>query len=207
MDKNVSFKDLRQAYLHTVCLWNGVPVYVVGIATNRAFQIKDLKTNKTTIEEFDHTKLKSPLGRLGMVNRNGAAYYLVRSTARVYQMGINSNNVVVEHIPNTPYDRFGLNRQTMTETCLSEVADTLMGIYPSFNNALEAVKTFGGIVAFDRQFAIDENRALWYKNHRVGSIPRGAASSDDVVFSNRYKHLSCVIGEISNEKIVRSIRS
>lgn len=207
MDKNVSYRDLRQAYLHTVCMWGEVPVLVQAISGDREFQIKDLKTNRSTIVPFDHTKLKSPLNRLGMVNRNGLAFYLIRSTARIFQMGINSNNVITEEIPGVHYARAGLNRTIMTETAVSEVADTLLGNYPSFEEAMETVKTFGGIVAFDRQFAIDEERRIFYKNKHVGGVPRGIKSVDGVSFGEAFQHLSCVIGEISNEKIERSIRT
>lgn len=207
MDKDVTYKDLRQAYLHTVCMWDGDPVLVQGISTDRDFQIKNLKTNRSTIERFDHNKLKSPLGRLGMVNRNGLAYYIVRSTARVYQMGINSANIVATYFRHVPYARVGLDTIQMREVAISEVADTLMGNYPTFQEALETVKTFGGVVAFDRQFAIDEIRRVFYKSTCVGGAGSGCRTADEIQFHNDYKHLSCVIGEISNEKIVRSIRS
>ncbi len=204
MDKNVNYRDLRQAFLHTVCLVNKEPVYVLNVSADRIFQVKDLKTNKQRYEDFDPDKLKSPLNRLGMVNRNGVAYYLVRSTARIWQMGINQNNVHPKALKGINYGRAGLNMGSLSDVAISEVADTLAGIYPTFEEAIQSVKTFGGIVAFDRQFAICEDRLIYYKEQKVGRAGR-STKVEDISFDDGFKHLACVIGAIDNEKIKRSL--
>lgn len=205
MDNAVPLGDLITYFKNTVCMINGRPAYVIRISEDREFYYKDLLSNENKIMEFDPKKIKGPDSRLGMVNLNGVAYYMQRRPVRRYQMGITKENTVIHGLAGVDYRNAGINNEVLNRIDSSEVANALMGDYPSFADALERVKTFGGVVAFDRQFAIDENRRIYYKKDVVGSVPRMVTSAEHIRFSEGYEYLSCVVNGITHEKIARSI--
>jgi hypothetical protein len=197
--------DLKTFYQGTVAMYRGRPVLVERINPDRVFKMKDLITNEFYVAPYDPRTISSSVNRLGMVNRNGVAYYLQRIPARRWQMGINSSNTTYKTLKNVDYRSAGLNNNSLSECATSEVAQTLMNDYPSFKDALSTVKTFGGVVAFDRQFAVDDTRRIHYKNQVVGRLPRMCTSPEYVEFNPEFAFLKCAIGEISHDKIARSI--
>lgn len=205
MDKHIPHGDLVTYFKNTVCMIDGVPSYVVRISDDNKFYYKNLITNEAGYIDFDPKRVRSPDARLGMVNMAGVAYYLQRRPVRRYQMGLTKENTVVGAIEGVDYRNAGLGNEALARIDCSEVADALVGNYPSFAEALERVKTFGGVVAFDRQFAIDEARYIYYRKNRVGRVPRMVTSPEHITFDEGYEYLSCVVNGISYEKIARSI--
>lgn len=205
MDNDVALGDLITYFKNTVCMINGRPAYVIRISDDKEFFYKDLLSNENRVMEFNPKKIKAPDARLGMININGVAYYMQRRPVRRYQMGITKENCVIHGLDGVDYRNAGLNNEALNRIDSSEVANALMGDYPSFADALERVKTFGGVVAFDRQFAIDENRRIYYKKAVVGKVPRMVTSAEHIQFTEGFEYLSCVVNGITHEKIARSI--
>jgi hypothetical protein len=200
-----NYQDLRTFYQGTVAMFKRIPVYVVGVGTGREMRIRNLLNNRESVELYDPKTFASSVNRLGMVNVKGTAYYLQRTPQRRYQMGINKSNTVSRTLPGVDYRGHDVGRDEMGRCDCVEVAKTLIGKYTTFPEALEIVKTFGGAVAFDRQFAIDQHRAVFYKSKIVGQLPRMCTGPEMIVFDQGFEYLKSVIGEPSYEKIASSI--
>lgn len=205
LDNRVTNEDLRQYWRGCAALLDGSPIFIVDIAkADHLLQIrfKDMRTLKLNVEVVDPEKLTAPDSRLGFMNSNGLAAFLQRRPVRKYMMGISDGNFRIEYLP-----RFNYNRNVHLFSIQSpEFADMLQGNYPSFDDAYEMTKAFGGLVAFDRQFALDEDRNVWYKEHPVGLLPRDSRKVQDIQFENKFSFLKSVIGGFDREQAVRCIR-
>jgi len=201
----VSVQDLRTFYQGCVVMIDGQPSLVTRINEDRKVQYKNLTTQLMGVILYDENRIKSPNARLGMVNINGVAVYLMRRTIRRYMMGLSQENTIAQSLKHVDYRNVGLNPDMLGNVATAEVAATLLGKFPSFKEALAQVKTFGGVVAFDRQFAINEQRIIYYKNNPVGVLPVGDVDPECILFDDEYKYLSCLLNEVTHEKIARTV--
>ena len=119
-------------------------------------------------------------------------------------MGINDANLRLQYLKD--YLRYDAGEANRLSTTSMEFYRTLKGIYPSFEAALDQVKTFGGACAFDRQFAIDEERRIFYKRYKVGKAGRGAIDKRGIILDDRYAFLKSVIGGFDYEEAERNSR-
>lgn len=207
LDPRVTVEDLRTFWKGCIAFYRGAPVLVISVGSDggkKVAQIKDLKDGdiKRIVIDSDDT-LTPPDSRLGFVNLNGLVVYAKRTPVRRYMMGINDSNLKVQKL--VDYFRYERGEIHQLSTSSMEFYRTLMGEYPSLEQALEQVKTFGGACAFDRQFAVCENRYLYYKNLKVGRVLRGAIDARGFEFVPEKEYLKSVIWNFNYDEAQRSL--
>lgn len=204
-DERVSLEDLRTFWKGCVAFYKGEPVFVIGVGEGRKgyeAKVKNMKDGNIVVVGLTSDRLDPPDGRLGFVNLNGAVIYTQRRPVRRFMMGINDNNLNQQYLnEHIRYENGEIHRLS---TSSIEFYNTLKGIYPSFSEALNQVKTFGGAVAFDRQFAVNEDRSIFYKRHKVGKAGRGAVDKRGIVLDEPFQYLKSVIGGFDYEEAART---
>lgn len=208
LDKRISVEDLRTFWKGCVAIHKDHPVLVINIGqkNNGSFtaQIKNLKDGSISrIDLNEDRDLIPPDTRLGFVNLNGLVVYTSRIPVRRYMMGINDSNLRDTKL--VDYFRYERGEIHELSTSSMEFYRTLMGEYPSLEEALDQVKTFGGACAFDRQFAVCENKHIYYKNRRVGSVARGAIDERGIKFVAGKEYLKSVIRNFNYDEAVRNL--
>lgn len=205
IDARVTDEDLRQYWRGCSAMLGDDPVFILDIKKapggKLSIRFKDLKDMALRTREVEPGEIKSPDSRMGFMNMNGLAAYLVRRPVRKFMMGINEYNTKVEYLNRCQYNQ----RIHVYNPQCPEFASMIKGEYPSLEEAYEMVGDFGGAVAFDRQFAIDEDHFLYYKTTHVGEVAR-VGGKVVTEFKNGYQHLSSVIGGFNREQALRYLR-
>lgn len=200
INPRTTLDDLRTFWKGCIATHNGVPLLVIGVARKEdtiSANVKEIQTGRIfAIDLKDEFTLKPPDSRLGFVNLNGMAIYTSRTPVRRFMMGINDSNLTTKHVPDMRYERGEIHR---VSTSSIEFANTLLGKYPSFEEALEQVKVFGGLCAFDRQFAVSQDRKIYYKTDPVGIAARGAVDHRGMIFNKNREYLKSVIGAFNHD--------
>lgn len=187
---NISYHDLSQLYNGCLCLYKKEPVKVLEIDINHKMLIRSLEYGKTMTVAFSFENFSPPLGRIGFINHNNLAFYATRRPMRQWALGVKPGNirliapdlaVVVKHpIMST--------QKEILKFELKTVSDTLKNNYPSFVEALKSAIANKGVYAFDKQFAVDYERNIYYKSKCVGKLPRGF-NLNNVVFTEGNDYL------------------
>jgi len=207
LDPRVSVEDLRTFWKGCIAIHEGEPVLVINVGSDgnkKVAQVKSLKDGnieRVWIKE-DNT-LTPPDSRLGYVNLNGLVVYVSRAPVRRFMMGINDSNIKVGKL--IDFFRYERGEIHSLSTSSMEFYRTLKGIYPSLPEAIEQVKTFGGVCAFDRQFAVCENRHLYYKKRKVGRVLRGATDLRGLEFSPEFQYLKSVVWNFDYDQAARTV--
>lgn len=204
-NERVTLEDLRTFWKGCVAIYKNRPVFVIGIggeAPKFTATVKDLRTGHREVIDLQEGSLTPPDGRLGYANINGEVVYTQRQPVRRFMMGINDSNLRIRQIPYRRYEKGEIHKLSTTSI---EFARVLDGEYPSLKDALNEVLTFGGSCAFDRQFAVDEERRVFYKDRMVGRAARGTIDSRGISLNREYAYLKSVIGGFDYEEASRSI--
>lgn len=185
------YKDLLRDFLNCVVMYKNKPVYIQAVTPKGVVLYTDLITQKLGETVFTMKAFSSPLRRLGYVNVGLYCGYVVRNPVRKFFMGLSRGNTVVQ-VPTVDY-RVDVGALMASVKSLStvEVGRALLDIYPTFKQACTQVKSFGGVCAFDKQFAIHETGTVFYKNVIVGKssmFVRGTVK--DIQFNEGYRHLA-----------------
>lgn len=193
MDKRVSVDDLRVFYNGQLVAHNNKPVFVKQITGDRIARILDILTQKEySTKEID--EITPPMRRIGMVNSCGSVVYVERQPHRKMNMGLYSGNTNVQHLPvEYPEGREITQARVSTFNCV-EVGVAYMDKYPTLKECIKHVKEFGGAMAFDHQFCIDEEFRILYKTYRVGTLPRNCSTVEKIEFDLNHSYLSGIIG-------------
>lgn len=200
----LSYEDVCQMYTGSVLNYKGNLVYVEDAYQNDdnkvCLQIQNLSTRRVQHVTFVREEFKTP-GRIGYVNHGRAAWFLSRTPGRMFKIGLTNQNVKI-----TPTEGFGIRHPAVriTSESLQAAHDNE---YPSLYKAWCAVKDeqgeAGAVKAFDHQFAICNNRNIYYKGKRVGSIPKGNVRKSNIIWNPGFEFLENVI-EPDYEKTVRT---
>jgi hypothetical protein len=206
-DDRVSNEDLRQYWKATACLIKGVPSFVIEIIRAEEqgklrVHYRDLTTMVPKRELISPNEISHVNNRLGFMNSNGLCAYISRTPVRKYMMGLSDGNIRVERPGRMDYRRDLHDFSVQSR----EFADMINGKYPTIKQSLDIIKDFGGAVAFDRQFAIDEERNIYYKAQIVGKAGRGTIDRRGLVFKPEFEYLKSVIGAYDNDEIARVVR-
>ena len=197
MDKDISGEDIAQLFNNTTCMYRGTPVYVMK-CVGRILQIKFLKSGKTENIEFSFKDFTAPSHRLGMLNYRKFAVYIQRKPARMYTVGITNNNSIYQlaDANNLPVDYYpfldGLHHYNV-----KEMHDCLLNVYPAFAEAILLAEKHKGVFAFDKQFAVNFNREIFYKANgsSVGTIDKKKNKTDDITFIPKFEYLALLLGK------------
>lgn len=166
--------DANQQIGGCVVMYDDKPVLVsecfdrdADILANISFlpHRRDLLTISLFDPKFD---AKSMGRRLGYVNTFGefGAYFLTRIPSRQYKQGLHANNV---NVPDPIRRQWNFNHIRIRP----EFTDTLMGVYPTFEEARTRLMANPDIksIAFSRYFAIERDELgfflVFYRGDRV----------------------------------------
>lgn len=185
----IGVDDLTMMYKHSIVLYQNKPVYVEHIAGNYNMIVIDMLSQKKMYLQYHDDMFKAPTRRIGFVNVNGSVVYVSRMPVRRYKVGYNSENVVVNSIDVAyPLNKSATREYVMYLRC-REIAEAMLNRYPSFKEAMDIAKLFGGACAFDKQFAIDARGYVWYKTYLVGSYNFDTDKLSSINFKEEYQYL------------------
>lgn len=212
MPLEMSVEDLKRDLVGCVVMHKNKPVYVTAIGRGGAVSFRCLNSQREDVAPFTLADFASPIRRVGFVNIMNSVIYITRIPVRRYHMGLyfggggRGGNIKISHLDCLSYPQGGMQTLQRAQTmCIPEIGKAIMNKYPSISEAWQQVKDFGGACAFDKQFAVAENRYVIYKSHRVGKFPAGAESIQDIKWDEGKQHLSILL-ENNHEKTVRDFR-
>jgi len=199
----LSEHDIAQLYADSVCMYEGHPVKV--IRAGRKMRILNLEHGKESVVDFNYDKFKSLKTRLGFVNSDGYVFYAARRPARRFSVGVTRSNTVIQYVGPQPkdYRHFRNAQELVTRMHSKDWHNTISGQYPSLQLATKIAVNTKGICAFDRQFAIDKERNIYYKMDRVGTLPKLARSTNRITFDEGKEHLELLLNP-NYDKTVRT---
>lgn len=204
MDKLVSLADLQQYFMNSVILFKEKPTKVLAISDAKVFKLLDLESQKITQSADPFGHITPPNRRVGMVNYRGNVLYMRRIPMRRYQMGLNTANTNVTIVGDCMNDQAGDARDTVRSLACRELADAMFNKYPTLKDALAHNKEFGGGMAFDKQFAVDARKRIYYRDKKVGSLPSSATTAAKIAWDAGYEYLSILL-DGNHEKDLRTV--
>jgi hypothetical protein len=201
---DMPIEDIKRDLVGTLISYKGIPNYVLGIEDNKALRITEI--GSFIEKKVPYTEVSSLRGRIGMVSDEaGQVYYVSRLPARKLFIGLNSavmNYARVYEIRNGPRNHL----DDLVNFRLRSLSNAIMGEYPSIPDALKVAKDFKGAMPFDRQFAIDFNRNIYYKDGRiVGKLPEKGTTVHHIRLVKACEYLRPLLENIC-EKTVRTFK-
>lgn len=190
MDK-ITPEDIHALYFASLCVYKGNPVKVIDCAGYDVTVIH-LDTGASSVVKFKLEDFTAPIGRIGFVNYQGVALYITRMPHRQYTVGMKPGNTKIqfpEYRSNMEHHSLMRISEKISRMDCPEIARAIRGIYPGINDAIAQAVADKGACAFDRQFAVDYERKIYYKTKWVGSLPRAAVTLNDVKFRENYEYL------------------
>jgi hypothetical protein len=190
---DILYDDLYTLYLGGVCLYRGEPVKVLNIQNRDkpTFTVLNLEHQQRIDVVFNMKDFSAPLGRIGFINHSNDAWYITRKPSRQWAIGIKSSNVAIKRVT-SDYTRIGAAgeraRKEVVGMELKALSLTIKGTYPKFEEALAKAVEHKGVYAFDKQFAIDAAKNIFYKTSLVGKLKRGK-NLQHVVFHPGFEYL------------------
>jgi len=204
MFKQLSLEDQQQLFNGCLLIWKGRFVKVLSVgATYRLF---DLADQKEVLVQAPYKDFTPPYKRIGMVNTGGSCIFVMRTPTRQYQVGYSSHNCRYQYLPVNYPDGQGLTRDVVRALTSKAVHDALVGQYPSLKEALSNAAMADGACAFDKQFAVDHARNVFFKDKKVGSVPSNRVGISSIRWNDGQEYLSLLL-EKNHEKDLRTVAS
>lgn len=186
----IDMDDCNQKFKNTIMMVDGSAKFITAILSQSQFKAIDLRSDEAEVVEVNERNLKAP-ARIGMVQVNNGVAYVSRNAARMYKAGIDKANLCVQPLE---APRGGTSRATILSfiqrLVWPGIAEALENDYPPLSVAMRRAKQNKGTYAFDKQFAVDCDYAVWYKTHCVGDVVKGK-----IVFHDSAVSLQCLLGE------------
>lgn len=199
---DISAADLDQLYAKSIIMYKGRPARVLHVDRNKDMHMLGLISGKKNIVPFKQADFKPSLGRIGFINNNGHAFYAVRNPSRRFSIGLTTSNVAV-HVLEHRNDRWRVAYDQVMSMNVRGWGQALLNDYPTFRDAITIAKENGGSCAFDKQFAVDSNRNIYFKQKRVGVIPSRMSTTGRILFDAPYQFLEILV-ENHYDKTVRT---
>lgn len=186
----ISIEDIESLFCKSLVLYKGAPVLFKSITMNREATLLLLEHGKDIKVKFLLEDFSAPRGRIGFVNHGGLAHYFSRKPQRQYVVGVNGRNIAVKTINYLNAERQIVANKEIRDLDKKAIHAAMLNQYPKFSEAFaQAIKT-GGVVAFDKQFAVGSDGIVWYKAIRVGTHSLDKqASLKNIVFLKEYEFL------------------
>lgn len=198
-------EDINQLFEGTLCRYKDSVVKVEGIRDAKTLRVFDLRTQRVKDIPFVLEEMGAPLGRIGFVNHCNWAFYITRKPLRRYQVGLSRNNIQIQAVVADNPGGHPL-RQAMEEVTnlkLSTFLDSVNNVFPSFEDALEKAVERKGVYAFDRQFAVDYGRNIYFRDKFCGILPPRVRKKERIVFQQKFEHLDLLLNQ-DYEKTART---
>ncbi|KWH03707.1 hypothetical protein WT58_24035 [Burkholderia territorii] len=190
--REISIEDIQQKYEGSVVMFEKRPVLFKKIGRDYTCRIYDLMAQKEEQAEFSMKSFLPPAPRIGMVNIGGSVVYAVRNAVRRYKLGISRENLSVQALAvEYPDGRAANYIQNVLSLERKELGEALLNKYPSLREAVRRVSQFEGACAFDKQFAVDSHKTIFYKTQAVGLLLNGK----DIVFDKGWEHLNILLNK------------
>ena len=189
----LSHNDINQLYFDTICTYKGAPVRVTDINQDLTVTIIMLRHGKSVRVPFDQDLFGPPLGRIGFVNEGTHCVYVTRQPVRRFQIGLNRGNIKLNSMPFDDRKTAERDYNLVYRMNTKAWAKALDNEYPSLAEALRIVTAHGGVVAFDKQFAVDSKRRIFHKTTEVGHIPPRMSTVKRIVFKEQFTHLDTLV--------------
>lgn len=200
----LALNDAIQLYHDTICMYKGQPVRVVSIDVDFNVLLIYLRQDKRTKVKFEHELFGPPLGRIGFVNEGVHAFYITRQPIRRYQVGISRGNIQARGVPGNSLQAFRRDQDACRRMSSKAWGKALDNDYPTLVAAMRIASEHNGSVAFNKQFAVDFNRFIYYRDKRVGYIPPRMSTVKRITFDKGYEYLDTLLTQ-SNDKTTRTI--
>lgn len=203
MDR-LSLNDVIQMYDKSLIKYKNKLYYVLDINRNDDdndsidVHMRQLSTKENFIVPFNRKRFSAP-GRIGYVNYNDGAWFVSRKPVRMFKIGLDKGNIGLA----TPPMFLGMLTPPILNKCFQDAHDNK---YPSLYKAWSLVKDKAlALCAFDHQFAICNSRNIYFKNKKVGTIPKGHIRKSNIQWDNGWEFLIDVL-EPDYEKTVRTFK-
>lgn len=168
MFKDAEVEDLNQMFRDTLVLYNKWPVKIVEVDHNREALTVSLATGASKNISIDDKRFDFTPFELGNVNGDGCCAYMVRKGLRRWKQGLNRENINVFMVE-TSIKSSEFSRQ-LRKLDSRFLINTIKGLYPSKEEALELVSSGSECAAFSRLFSVDNEFNLIYKYKTVGMV-------------------------------------
>lgn len=203
MPLEVPVEDLRRDFVGCVVMFGNKPVHILSVARDGTVSYRDMFSQREAHAPFTIKDFCKPVPRVGFVNILNSVMYISREPVRKYFMGVNPQNVTCKAILGLDYPSGAQATKARAAALgIPEVADAIMGKYPSLADACKKVKKFGGACAFDKQFCITAESNIFYKGDKVGVCPLNAKGSADIQWNEGKQYLSILL-DGKHEQTVR----
>lgn len=180
--------DLHQLFGKSVVIYNKRPVFIFEINhEERSFLSLDMVSREFIRSDFESELFSTEPLKLGNVNFNGEVVILSRAPRRQYTQGLSQRNASLNYI----------GPQNFGELAVSapEVADTLMGVFPSTKEAVRQLDNGAHSVAVSRNcffmqrgvMVIGTNRAGTYNQDGEISLRKGMEHATNCLKGVRYE--------------------
>lgn len=196
MFPDMSKADQQQLFSGSVVMYNGAFVFVESIGVNE-YKLWDLMGQKSVVVPGDAYQKFTPVyKRLGFVNLPSSIAWVIKTTVRQYIVGICSGNIKVEidRVRGVRYDV--LERDLSVNGLLKSKSfhSCLVGNYPTLKEAIKTSEEFRHPVAFDKQFFINYDRTVGFKNLGiVGRLKPKLVGVGSIEFEPEYEHLKILL--------------
>lgn len=206
---NMDIADIKRDVVGTVMMYDGVPYFIQKVNDVKELIARPVADPTATSKFPYNSKLLKPItGRIGMISDGeGSVVYATRLPARKFFIGLSSNTLSVDMVYRTPDMGQKDTLYSIKQFALPTVADALLNKYPSVAMAYKIAKQANGAMPFDKQFAVDHTRAVYYKTGKVvGHFPPKAKTVQEIQFKPEFDHLRLLL-ENNYEKTVRTFTS
>jgi hypothetical protein len=186
--------DMQQQYLNNVVLMDGIHVKVVRVNEDKTLRVIHIQTGKAQDRIlFNQDRFKAPNFRLGMCTYNGSTAYVTRVPVRKMGIGLSSENIDIARVGRI--NDFHGFIEDISDLVGESIYNTFIGKYLDLATAAQTAKLHGdGVVAFDRQMAVDCNENIYYKDRNVGKYVVNSDKAPYIAFSKNYSYLNKILG-------------
>jgi len=180
MYEDILLEDLAIFINNSIIRWEGKPIYVENVGNKKELYFRYVEGEgfKTSCVDLGDKNLDFTPVPLGMCNFDGSAYFLSRKTNRQWCQGLNGDNLTSFEVSSRVYS----NPLTLLKE-MQSVSKTIVGEYPSIEEATHWLDNGDKSVAFSRLFAIDKEFSLFYKKDKVGVLDKNLSP---IFFKSKY---------------------
>lgn len=195
--ERISDGDIQTFFSGTLISYKGKPVFVESTSVGKGMYIRYLEDGKPASIKWSPANVKPISGRIGMVNVKGSCVYVSRKPIRRFQIGIDKNNTSVVNVGPRGQGHVRPPASIVSEFSTPYIADAIAGNYPTLEEAFLNATKFNGTTAFDKQFAVDYEGYIYYKDKAVGRAGKNLIK-EAIKFKDNFYHV-LLLGEKNAE--------
>jgi len=167
MYEDISYDDLNILLSKSVILYADKPVYVSDINYDKVLDLKFFSREKGKSVPLNDPLLNFTPVKLGMCNHGGAAFYLCRVPARQWCQGLSEKTL---RITDFSQSNKGVAKAEIAKLKAKGLASCILGEYETLEKTIDVLQREENVVsmAFSREFALDKEMNLYFKQDKVG---------------------------------------